>query len=102
MLVIRKNTANDFRVKLETQREKDNYIVEIVCSTILELIELEKIEPETSFKEREEYPFSFVEELYKEFNCIEIDFKKFNTFCIKQLEIVNKNITKLNNRRRAS
>lgn len=73
VLLTRKNTENDFRVKFETNRETDNYTVEIVCSTILELIELEEgIKPLLEFSDD-----IFVEILYKKVNKLSIEYKDY-------------------------
>jgi hypothetical protein len=82
MLITRKNTMKDFRIRLETQREHNNYIIEIVCNTILELIELEKeIETILNFED------IFIEVLYKKIDKLEISYKEYK---IASVEIIKK------------
>lgn len=75
MLAIRRNTEKDFRITLKTEREEDNHEVQIVCNTILELIELEKeIKPILNATDD-----IFVEILYKNVNKLIIDYKEYES-----------------------
>lgn len=95
MLKIGKKLNDDCSVNVflsDRNLNNEKFVVHLSLKNILELIEFEKMYIDTTFEYREEYPFYFVEILYKEVGFL-VSFEDFNIFYKKNLEIINRNIS---------
>ncbi|KAB7891383.1 hypothetical protein [Poseidonibacter ostreae] len=103
MLRIRKNLNNDCSASasiIGTSKEDKRFLLHVKMKNILELIEFEKIDIESTFKTSEEYPCNFAEKAVGIYGK-NISFKDLKEFCDKELESLNQNVNESNMKRRS-